>query len=147
MPYVFFRPAIAGRIVSSCGLSGPQLATGQPATAKRSFTISITTFYMCPKNKTQHTGQGFASTVLYICQHSRKLLSAKRSSVSAMCRQGKQNQNQKKLFLRFLSGLFPSDKALVELINLIPFRLKIAAAFYYAFRCGNKELSVYLFEV
>ncbi|HAX57349.1 hypothetical protein DW668_07900 [Bacteroides stercoris] len=78
MPYVFFRPAIAGRIVSSCGLSGPQLATGQPATAKRSFTISITTFYMCPKNKTQHTGQGFASTVLYICQHSRKLLSAKR---------------------------------------------------------------------
>ena len=33
---------------------------------------------MCPKNKTQHTDQGFASTVLYICQHSRKLLSAKR---------------------------------------------------------------------
>ena len=33
---------------------------------------------MCPKNKTQHTGQGFASTVLYICQHSHKLLSAKR---------------------------------------------------------------------
>lgn len=86
MPYVFFRPAIAGRIVSSCGLSGPQLATGQPATAKRSFTISITTFYMCPKNKTQHTGQGFAST------HASSFLQND-SSVSAMCRQGGQNQN------------------------------------------------------
>ena len=32
------RLPAAGRTVAVCGLSGPQLATGQPATAKRSFT-------------------------------------------------------------------------------------------------------------
>lgn len=70
---------------------------------------------MCPKNKTQHTDQGFASTVLYICQHSRKLLSAKRQL--GQC---------------YVSAR-GTESELKETISPFPFRLKIAAAFLLRF--------------
>ena len=45
------RFSIAGRTVSICGLSGPQPETAQPADAKRSYTASITAFYLKQKDK------------------------------------------------------------------------------------------------
>lgn len=38
------RFSIAGRTVSICGLSGPQLSPAQPADVKRSYTAGITAF-------------------------------------------------------------------------------------------------------
>ena len=46
---VKLRFSIAGRTVSICGLSQPE--TAQPADAKRSYTASITAFYLKQKDK------------------------------------------------------------------------------------------------
>ena len=43
--------SIAGRTVSICGLSGPQLSPAQPADAKRSYTAGITAFLLKQKDK------------------------------------------------------------------------------------------------
>ena len=45
------RFSIAGRTVSICGLSGPQLSPAQPADAKRSYTAGITAFLLKQKDK------------------------------------------------------------------------------------------------